>query len=506
MTAALVIHGHYYQPPRENPWRGSIDREPTASPYHDWNERIHQECYRANAQAPIFNSQGRVESKVNNYTNISFNFGPTLLTWLRRHHPRTYTRIIEADAESRRRRGGHGNAIAQGYNHSILPLCNERDRRTQVRWGIADFRYRFRREPESLWLPETACNDETLGTLIDEGLRYVILSPYQAERVRRLGEKKWKSVADGNIDPRTAYKYFHRDGSERFITVFFYDGHIAKAIAFDGILASSKGLIDRFEAASRGENPIVSVATDGESYGHHYRFGERCLAYALEVEAVRRGFWVTNYGEYLDHYPPEMEVEIKAGPNGEGTAWSCAHGVGRWSRDCSCHAGAPEGWNQAWRAPLRKALDYLRDEAARHFETAAGEIFRDPWEARDAYIELIVDPLSSPEEFLRRHSRKFLSACKRDRAITLLELQRSAMLMYTSCGWFFNDISGLETVQIMKYAGRVLDLMDQLGFPSPSNHFLEFLAEARSNIPKHGNGADIYRVCVEPCQIRQPRR
>lgn len=497
MVAALVLHGHFYQPPRENPLTGSIELEPSAHPFHNWNERIHHECYRANAAAPIFNDSGEVEWVVNNYQHISFNFGPTLLNWLERYHPLTYASVIEADRESCRRRSGHGNAIAQGYNHSILPLCNERDRRTQVRWGLTDFRHRFGRDPESLWLPETAANDETLCVLIEEGLKYVILSPYQAEKIKPIGEQGWQTVADGSIDTTLTYKYFHRDLSGRSIAVFFYDGQIAKSIAFDGILSSSKDLIDRFESRVKDGEQIISVATDGESYGHHYRHGEMCLAYALEVEAARRGLRITNYGEYLERHPPEIEVEIKQGVNGEGTAWSCAHGLGRWTRDCSCHAGAPSSWNQSWRAPLRHALDYLRDEAGRHFESSGGDIFSDPWEARDAYVELIVSPRHSAERFLRRFSRRSLLPAEQGRAIALLELQRHSMLMYTSCGWFFNDIGGLETVQNLKYAGRVLGLMKELDFPSPYKGFMELLAQAKSNLPKHGTGADIYRQYVE---------
>jgi alpha-amylase/alpha-mannosidase (GH57 family) len=506
MNTALIIHGHFYQPPRENPWTESVDREPGARLFHDWNERIYQECYRPNAYARIIDGYGRIERIVNNYCSISYNFGPTLLSWLEREHPRTYARILEADRESAVARGGHGNSIAQGYNHSILPLCNERDRRTQVRWGLRDFQYRFGREAEAMWLPETACDDLTLGTLIDEGLRYVILSPHQAERARALKGKEWTSVSDGQIDTTRPYKYFHRDGSGRSISIFFYEGSIAKGIAFDGALASSQGLVDRFERAARGRAAAcVNVATDGETYGHHFHWGDRTLSYALEVEAPMRGFRVTNYGEFLDAHPPEMEVEIKRGPEGLGTAWSCAHGVGRWSRDCGCQTGAQEGWNQAWRGPLRSALDMLRDEAASAFEATTGELFVDPWLARDDYIELIARPSTGREAFLRRHAGRDLSASERVRALTFLEMQRSAMTMYTSCGWFFADISGIEGQQVLKYAGRVLDFMRELGLPSPEARFLEILSEARSNIAKHGTGADIYRRFIEAARVTPER-
>ncbi|HEX8773922.1 MAG TPA: DUF3536 domain-containing protein [Pyrinomonadaceae bacterium] len=506
MKTALIIHGHFYQPPRENPWTEIVEREPSARPFHDWNERIHSECYRPNGYARVIDAYGRIELIVNNYVNMSFNFGPTLLSWLEQEHPQTYARILEADRESLGRRGGHGNAIAQGYNHSILPLCNERDRRTQVRWGLRDFQLRFGREAEALWLPETACDDLTLGTLIDEGLRYVILSPHQAERVRDTAVgTEWSSVNDGQIDTTRAYKYFHRDGSGRSIAIFFYDGSVAKAIAFDGALASSQGLVDRFERAARGAHSCVNVATDGETYGHHFHWGDRTLVYALEVEAVRRGFRITNYGEFLDYQPPTMEVEIKLGPEGLGTAWSCAHGVGRWRRDCGCQTGAQEGWNQAWRAPLRDALDLLRDDAALAFEATAGELFVDPWAARDDYIELIADRKASRDDFLRRHCGRALSSTEQARALASLEMQRSAMTMYTSCGWFFSDISGIETLQVLKYAGRVMDFQEELGLVSSKKRFLEILAEAESNVTQLGTGADIYRRFVETSRVTPER-
>jgi alpha-amylase/alpha-mannosidase (GH57 family) len=502
---ALVVHGHFYQPPRENPWTGNIEPQPSARPFDDWNERIHSECYRPNAHARIIDTYGRVERVVNNYSHLSFNFGPTLLVWLARHHPNTYARVIEADRRSARLRSGHGNAFAQGYHHAILPLCDERDRRTEIRWGVADFRRRFGREPESLWLPETACDSKTLASLIEEGLRYVVLSPHQAERVRPIGADAWQTVADGQVDTSLAYGYAHPDGSGRSIAVFFYDGHVAKAIAFDGALASSHMLVERFERAAAGRGRLVNVATDGESYGHHFKFGDRGLAYALEVEAPRRGFRVTNYGEFLDENPPAWEVEIKAGPDGEGTAWSCAHGLGRWTRDCGCQAGAPEGWNQRWRGPLRAALNFLREEAAALFESQGGDLFADPWEARDHYVELLDGRGDGREPFLRAHAPRAATEEARVRALTLLELQRASLMMFTSCGWFFNDVSGIETVQVLKYAARVLDLFWELGARPPRDPFLGLLAEAESNVAQRGTGADIFAGEIEPSRVT-PRR
>jgi alpha-amylase/alpha-mannosidase (GH57 family) len=507
---ALIIHGHFYQPPRENPWTGIIDPEPSALPFHDWNERVQAECYGPNSSVRIVDATN-TERLVNNYEHLSFDFGPTLLWWLARQHPDTYARIIGADAESVRRRSGHGNAIAHAYNHAILPLCNDRDRRTQVRWGLADFRHRFGREPEAMWLPETACNDEVLGLLIDEGLRFVILAPQQAARVRKRDlrasldqsadspeDSPWQPVTHGDIDTSISYHYFHRDGSRLSIAVFFYDQELAHGIAFEQALASSTSLVDRFVQRRTGTPGLINIATDGESYGHHHKFGDLCLAHAMEVEAPANDFRVTNYGEHLDRYPPALEVEISNGPQGEGTSWSCQHGVSRWIRDCGCHTGGEPGWNQAWREPLRKALDFLRDQAAIHFEATRGELFIDPWAARDDSIELILDQEKSREAFLRRYAPRQLTREEELRALSFLELQRNSLLMYTSCGWFFNDIAGIEPIQILKYACRAIDLMGRLGLPSPRRRFLEILSEAKSNRPELGTGADIYRRLVEP--------
>jgi alpha-amylase/alpha-mannosidase (GH57 family) len=492
---ALIVHGHFYQPPRENPWTGNVEREVGAAPYHDWNERIHAECYAPNSQAQIIGAQQKVERTVNNYEKISFNFGPTLLSWLKRQHPETYKRILDADAVSRKARGGHGNAIAQAYGHAILPLATDRDRLTQVVWGVADFRYRFGREPESLWLPETACDNRTLDLLIDQQLRFVILAPAQAARIRSAGSE-WKSVEDGSVDPSKAYRYFHQDGSGRSLAIFFYDGPAARAIAFEKALVSSEALVAVFKrAATRG--PLVNVATDGETYGHHFKFGDLCLAHTLEIEAPDEGFSITNYGHYLDQNPAELEVQISEGPDGKGTSWSCAHGVGRWFRDCGCHTGGEAGWNQAWRGPLRAALSLLGKRAASDFETLGSDVFIHPWAARNASIELILDQQRSREEFLNRQAGRSLSSTEQVRAMTLLELQRNSLLMFTSCGWFFSDISGIETIQVMKYAARVIELLDDLGAASPRGQFLEILAEAGSNLKDKGTGADIYRRYAE---------
>jgi alpha-amylase/alpha-mannosidase (GH57 family) len=508
----LIIHGHFYQPPRENPWTGIVEEEPSAAPFHDWNERIHFECYQPNSAASIPDSRTNESRIVNNYTNISFNFGPTLASWLEENHPDTYARIIAADRESALKRGGHGNAIAQAYGHAILPLCNERDRTTQIRWGIADFRHRFGRDPEALWLPETACNDDIMEGLMAAGLRFVILAPHQAARVRvlyrtgsgsdRVAQADWHPADETSIDTSVPYRYSHRDGSGRSLVVFFYDGATSRAIAFEKLLRSSRELVQRFAERSHGSGELVSIATDGETYGHHFKFGDICLAHALEVEAPLRGFVITNYAALLNEHPPQFEVEINNGPEGEGTSWSCPHGVGRWIRDCGCQTGGGPGWNQRWRAPLRQALDFLRDENAVQFEATRGDLFVDPWQARDDSIELILDQSRSREAFLYDHAGRWLTTDEQRRALSHLELQRMLVLMYTSCGWFFNDISGIETIQVLKYAGRAIDLMEQAGLPSIRERFLETLAAAKSNRLELGTGAEIYRRFVEPLKIR----
>jgi alpha-amylase/alpha-mannosidase (GH57 family) len=490
----VVVHGHFYQPPRDNPWVGLVERQDSARPYHDWNERIADECYTPNAFARVLDDAGRIIAIVNNYELISFNFGPTLLTWLADRAPHTYERILAADRASLAARG-HGNAIAQAYNHAILPLCNDRDRRTQVRWGLADFEARFGRRAEAMWLPETAINQATLELLIDEGMKFVILSPHQAEAAREGGD--WFDVATGTIDPTQPYRVFGANG--RSIDVFFYDGPISNAIGFQNALASSATLVERLHAAARDDrdrHQLIHVATDGESYGHHTRFGERTLAYALAVVAPSQGLWPTNYGAYLAAHPPVAEARLKPGPNNEGTAWSCAHGVGRWVRDCGCSVGTA-GFSQAWRGPLRAALDVVRDRAAELFERRGRELYGDPWAARDDYGRALAGSELAPVPNAGEHAVE---------ARQLLEMERYAQLMYTSCGWFFDELSGLEATQVLRYAARAIELYEALGGgESLEAAFLGALAEARSNLPELGNGAEVYEKLVVPSRVT-PRR
>ncbi len=499
-SRCICVHGHFYQPPRENPWLEEVEVQDSARPYHDWNARVTAECYAPNGASRVLDAERRILEITNNYTAISFNVGPTLLAWMERAAPEVYARIIEGDRESRARRGGHGNAIAQAYNHMILPLALRRDKETQVLWGIADFRHRFGREPEGMWLPETAVDTQTLEVLASHGIRFTILAPHQAARVRPLAGGEWVDVRGGRIDPRRAY--LCRLPSGRTIALFFYHGDIARAVAFEGLLTSGDRFAERLLGAfaeDRGDPQLVHIATDGETYGHHHAFGEMALAYALRTIERGGSARLTNYGEFLDLHPPEYEVEIA-----EPTSWSCSHGVERWRADCGCNAGHP-GWTQAWRGPLREALDWLRDELARVYEREGGRYLRDPWAARNAYIAVILARTpDAVRAFLDAHGRPGLDAEGRVHALRLLEMQRHALLMYTSCGWFFDELSGLETVQILKYAARALQLAEGFG-ERLEDEFVGRLAAARSNLRQWGDGAGVYRRLVRRSVVTLPR-
>jgi alpha-amylase/alpha-mannosidase (GH57 family) len=497
MERYVCIHGHFYQPPRENPWLETVEREESAQPYHDWNERITAECYAPNAASRILAPDGRILRILNNYAHISFNFGPTLLAWMERHDPDTYQAVLRADAESRER-FGKGSAMAMAYNHPILPLCNTRDKRTQVRWGIADFRHRFGRDPEGLWLPETAVDLETLEILAEHGIRFTILAPHQAAAVRAPGEDAWRDVRGGRIDPRQAYRLSLPSGAA--ICLFFYDAPIARAVAFEGLLERGEDLAGRLLtslADPAPPAPLAHIADDGETYGHHHRFGDMALSYALHLIASGDEARLTNYASYLEAHPPTWEVQIL-----ENTSWSCAHGLERWRSDCGCSSGFHPDWNQAWRAPLREALDAARDAFAPLYEQAAGRLLRDPWAARDDYVWVLLRRTpEAREEFLARHARGRLEPGQRVRVWKLLEAQRHALLMYTSCGWFFDDISGLEATQILRYAARFLELAREATGQDLEPRFLEILQAARSNLPRWGDGRQVYQRAAKAAAV-----
>ena len=514
----VCVHGHFYQPPRENPWLETVEIQDSATPYHDWNERITSECYAPNGASRIQNKQNQIIRIMNNYARMSFNFGATLLSWLAEFAPRTYRMILDADASSVERYSGHGSAIAQVYNHIIMPLANERDALTQIRWGIADFEHRFSRKPEGMWLAETAVSRQVLDLMAQEGIRFTILAPHQCARVRPLEhdwtservsssgdgtgptEADWTETLNSSVDPTRPYLVKLDEG--RSIAVFFYDGPASRAIAFEGLLHSgqefAKRLLSGFREAS-DEPQLVHVATDGESYGHHHRHGEMALSYAMHWIEENRNATLTNYGEFLERFPPRWEAEVF-----DDSSWSCVHGVERWRSNCGCNGGRP-GWNQLWRGPLREGLDLLRDGTAPLAESVAKPLLKDLWAARDSYINVILN--RSPENvdrFFEEHATHALSQQERVTALELLELERYTQLMYTSCGWFFDEISGIETVQIIAYAGRVLQLAAKL-FGAPGRKleedFLAALLGAQSNVAEIGNGAEVYRRFVSARRV-----
>jgi alpha-amylase/alpha-mannosidase (GH57 family) len=534
----VCVHGHFYQPPRENPWLETVEVQDSAAPWHDWNERITAECYAPNGASRITNTKNEIVRIVNNYARMSFNFGPTLLKWLADKAPRTYRMILDADKASAQRYGGHGSAVAQVYNHIIMPLASRRDAITQIRWGIADFEYRFGRRPEGMWLAETAVNREVLDLMAAEGIKFTILAPSQCARVRPLAARSedviltlnevqgkdprispeappsstgnrqpatdnWTPTPDATVDPTHPYTVTLDEG--RSIAIFFYDGPPSRAIAFEGLLNSGEGfgarLLDGFQSNNNhdGRPQLSHVATDGESYGHHHRYGEMALSYAIHWIEDNGHAKLTNYGEFLEKFPPSWEAEVV-----EDTSWSCIHGVERWRSDCGCNGGK-HGWDQKWRAPLREALDYLRDATAPLAEALAAPLLTDLWAARDSYIDLVLDRSpSSKDRFVARHATHVLTPDERVVVLELLELERHTQLMYTSCGWFFDEISGIETIQIIAYAGRVLQLAAKLfGDPGVAleDRFVEILANAKSNLPEIGDGAELYRRYVTGIRI-----
>lgn len=491
----LCIHGHFYQPPRENPWLDVVEVQDSAAPFHDWNERITRECYAPNTRARVLDRHGKIINLLNNYAWMSFNFGPTLLQWMDSGAPEVLAEIVAADRLSRERRGGHGNALAQVYNHMILPLASEHDKRTQVRWGIADFRHRFGRPPEGMWLAETAADVATLEALAEAGLHFTILAPNQARRWRRLGQKDWVAIP-GGIDPSRAYRC--RLPSGRSIDLFFYDGIIAREVAFERLLDDGERFLGRLLQGfdpDREHAQLMHIATDGESYGHHHPHGDMALAYVLNRLAQDPEIRLTNYGEFLERHPPEWEVEIH-----ERSSWSCAHGVERWRTDCGCKTRGD--WHQRWRGPMRAALDGLKEGLDHLFGTRGRECFPDPWAARDAYIEVALrrDGDEPARRFLRRHGHPDLDATQMQDALRLLEMQRDAMLMYTSCGWFFDEISGLETTQCLHYAARAIHLAKHFHRDfEPA--FVRALGAAESNLPRFRDGRGVWDQLIAPAVV-----
>jgi len=492
----LCFHGHFYQPPRENPWTDEIELQPSASPFHDWNERIFQECYKPNTNAVIVDENDNVLRRVNNYEYLNFNFGPTLLHWIKKKHPETFGKIINADKQSIDKHRGHGNAIAQVYNHIIMPLANKRDKITQVRWGLKDFAFHFGRKSDSIWLSETACNNETLEVLIKEGIKYIILAPSQAHLVRKIGCTNWEDVSNNDINTKRPYRFFSNIDSKKFINIFFYDGALSKNVAFDDYAINPEKLINKIDSITdeaTDKDQLILAATDGETFGHHKHFADRSIAYLFSELAPGRGYKIVNLGEYLDSNSPEYEVKIKEGKKGKGTSWSCAHGVGRWERNCGCSNGGEKAWNQKWRKPLRKSLNKLNKKLSIIFEEKGSLYLKNVWKARDEYIDIILDPSEENKaRFFYFNAEHYLNEEEVSICMRLLEMQRYSMLMFTSCGWFFSDISGIETIKILEYARRSIEISKEFTSEEIEEEFLKGLSRAKSNNRDNKNGKEIY--------------
>ncbi len=504
----VSLHGHFYQPPRENPNLGIIERQQTAAPYQNWNERIHHECYRPNAFARILNSEGKIVGIINNYEFLSFNIGPTLMSWLEQYDMEVYQKILEGDRNSCQRLNGHGNAIAQVYNHIIMPLANQRDKYTQIRWGKADFKSRFGRDAKGIWLAETAIDYPTVEALINEGIRFTILAPSQAQRCRPLPtpeatDPDWVEVGGGQIDPTRPYRCYLQDETgetdkSRYLDIFFYDGPISRDMGFNDVLSHSTHLAGRLGQAVQGDHrpsQILAVATDGETFGHHRGGTEKCLAYCFAAEFPARGWTVSNFAHYLSLAEPTWEVELKP-----VTAWSCSHGVDRWQDDCGCASGG--GWHQKWRRPLRDSLNWLRDQLIPIYEDYGHQFFIDPWGARDDYIQVILDrSITCLDAFFSRHQTHELTETERTDALRLLEMQRHTLLMFTSCGWFFEELSRPEGTQILRYASRAMELAGDVAGVQLESEFIRRIAAADSNVDLFKTGDEVYRQLVQTAQV-----
>ena len=495
MGRYICIHSHFYQPPRENPWLGEIERQESAYPYHDWNTRITRECYSSNSESPILDENGEIIKRINNYEMLSFNFGPTLLSWMHRHRPDVYKSIIDADKKCAKRLSGHGSAIAQVYNHIIMPLANRRDKQTQVVWGIRDFVNRFKREPEGMWLAETAVDTETLEVLAENGIKFTILAPRQAECVREIGVKEWSKTNEEALDTTMPYICCLPSGKE--IAIFFYNGAISQGIAYGNTLKNGEGVAKRLLSAfiSKKRSPqLVNIAIDGETFGHHHKYGNMALAYCFHYLDNNKSADLTVYGDFLEKYPPSYEVKVF-----ENSSWSCEHGVERWQSDCGCCNEFVPGCSQQWRVDLRNAMDYLSKHLGKLYEDEMSKYVNNPWQARDGYIDTLFGmSLPMVERYFKKYGSRQLTKVEMLRALKLLEMQKHAMFMYTSCGWFFDDISRIETVQIMQYAARAMQIAREVCGLDLESDFLSILRNAKSNAHEFGSADKVYEMLVKP--------
>lgn len=472
-----------------------VHRQPSAAPFHDWNTRISDECYERLGGAGVRGPDGRLYALVNLFGRISFNIGPTLALWLERNRPEVLEDATKGDQAAALRTGA-GPAMMQAYGHPILPLCEPREKRLQIAWGRTDFMRRFERPPRGIWLPETAVDIETLEACADFGLEYTILAPEQVLQIRPLDKSgdphAWEDVSGGRVPTQRPLRV--RLPSGRDFTVFVFNGDISRGIAFGGVLHSGESLVGRLREGldSIGQQPgMLLLAADGETFGHHQRGAEEALAEALVRCRMAGLAKICHPGELLDELPPTHEARL-ATPS----SWSCPHGVGRWFRDCGCHmADRPEGWSWEWRATLRQAVTSLRDRVFALIDRRGSEILDRPWHAAESYGEVLAAPRSTPalEGLLARHLPEGAEGARRQRAAMLLELLRQTLFSATSCGWFFDDIAGIEATQVLRHAARAAELAEKVFGINVEEDLITRLREAKANDPAFETGADVYR-------------
>lgn len=492
----ICIHGHFYQPPRENAWLEFVEVQDSAHPFHDWNARITSECYGPNGSSRILGDEQKIIDIVNNYARISFNIGPTLLSWMENQTPGEYEAILRADEESQSNFSGHGSALAQVYNHIIMPLATRTEKEIQVVWGIRDFESRFNRKPEGMWLAETAVDTETLEVLAEHEVKFTIIAPRQVKSYKKITTSRWKT---NGFDTRRPYLCRLPSGKE--IYIFVYDGEASQAVAFKNLLADgkyfAKTLVDGLSPDSK-EPQLLHIATDGESYGHHHRHGDMALAYALEFIEYNNLAQITNYGEYLEKFEVTHELQIH-----DNSSWSCVHGVERWRSNCGCNSGGHSNWNQEWRGPLRHSLDWLRDEVYKAIGKKMKELGVEDFRGMKLdYIDVMLDrSQENAEAFVEKYLDRKIKKGELTHIIRLMEAIRHVQLMYTSCAWFFDEISGIETVQVLQYANRAIQLTEMELEVELEEKFLRRIAKAKSNLPEHKDGKHIYQEWISPKRV-----
>lgn len=484
----LILHGHFYQPPRENPFTGIIPKQSSAAPFTNWNERILQECYASNTSSRYLDGDGKVKSLINNFEYISFNFGPTLLSWIEKHHKNVHDKIIEADKKSIERLG-HGNAIAQSFNHTILPLDHINNAKLQIRWGIEDFKYRFGRMPEGMWLPETGVNENVIDILVEEGIKFIILSPWQGLAI---------DDDEGNYielkDKPAPYDipFIIHGKKDNKISAFFYNPQLAEGISFGHLLRDADNLYSIIKSISDKDNTnLIHTATDGEIYGHHEPFGDMALAALIEKVFEGDEFELTNYATVLAENPPTRRAYLRSGEDDKGTSWSCFHGVSRWYKDCGCFTGGKASWNQKWRLPLRIAFQKSSDRLHALYKKRVIEVFDSKVEPYQLLLDYskVVSGSTNMETFINELTSTYTEAKGHETEIaSLLVGLKNTYFSFTSCGWFFNDLAGMEPVQNIRYGLYAINLFQKYSKESLLTPFLNDLKLAKCNNKSDGDG------------------